>query len=91
MGALLSTFASWLIDILLYVPRQLFSLLLQGLAAVLTAIPAPSWLSNIPSTMSGISSGIWYFAACAQIGTGMTIVISAYVLRFLIRRIPLIG
>ena len=46
---------------------------------------------GLTSVFSAIPSGIWYFLDMAQIGYGLPLVISAYVSRFLIRRLPVIG
>lgn len=47
--------------------------------------------SSINSTMSGIGSATWYFLDVFQITSGISLVVSAYATRFIIRRIPVIG
>jgi len=84
-------FAQWLIDLLLYVPRLLFAALMNALAELLTAIPVPSWLDSAGSAFLNLSAGVMYWLEWFQLGTGISIVLSAYGLRFLIRRLPFIG
>lgn len=84
-------FKDWLRDVLLWVPQKLWDLLLDGLAAIIEAIPAPDFITNASAFFGGIPSGVAYFAAPFQLGTGVAFLVTAYVLRFLIRRIPVIG
>lgn len=80
-----------IIDVLLYIPRRVWELVLKALSELLNAIPVPAWIDNIPSLFSGLPTGIpwafWLFNVAAGIG----IIVAAFILRFLIRRIPVIG
>lgn len=80
----------WLLDVLLWAPKKLYELICDGLASVIEAIPAPSWLTGA-NPFASIDPGIVYFGEALQLGEGVTIILSAYLLRFVIRRIPLIG
>lgn len=84
-------FKDWLRDLLLWVPRKLWELFLDAVVAVLEAIPVPSWLSSAGSVFDAIPDGVIYFAQALQLPAGLAMVISAYVIRFIIRRIPIIG
>jgi hypothetical protein len=75
----------------LWLPRQIYKLLCEGLAGLVQAIPVPDFISAIPGYLSAVPSGVAFFLAAFQFETGMTIIISAYLLRFVIRRIPFIG
>lgn len=55
---------------------------------IVTLIPDPS---SVTGTLSGIGSGTWYFLNVFQITQGLSLVVSAYATRFVIRRIPVIG
>ena len=66
-------------------------MVLDALLAILSLIPVPEWLSNLSGNVALIDSGILFFVAPFQFGTGVAWIISAYLIRFLIRRIPLIG
>lgn len=78
-------------ELLMWLPRRLWELLLEGLAAVINAIPVPTWANDVGSLFSGLPTGIAWGFYIFNLGTGLTIVVSAFVVRFLIRRIPLIG
>ncbi len=88
---MLDSFATWLKDVLLWVPRKLFQELMEALASVINAIPVPSWFNDLSSTFGSIPSEVWWLASVAEIPFGLGIVGSAYFLRFLIRRLPIVG
>ena len=46
---------------------------------------------SLTSAFSGLPSSVWFFIDAFQLGYGLPLVISAYVARFLIRRLPVIG
>lgn len=81
----------WCVELLLWVPRKLWELILDGLAGLIESIPVPTFMSNLGSWVSGIDPAIAYFGGPLQLGTGMTFVALAWVIRFAIRRIPLVG
>lgn len=81
----------WLYDVLIYVPKKIFELLLDGLLYVLNAIPVPDFMNNLGNAFTQIPSGVLYFLEIFEVGYGITIIITATLLRFLIRRIPFIG
>lgn len=45
----------------------------------------------LTSAFNGLPPGIWYFIDLARLDFGIPIVLSAFVARFLIRRLPVIG
>lgn len=47
--------------------------------------------SALSAAFSGLDSGFWWFADKFQLSYGVPMMISAYVTRFTIRRIPVIG
>lgn len=51
------------------------------------------WLTTggLSAAFSGLSPSTWFFLDFFQIGFGVPMVIAAYVTRFLIRRLPVIG
>lgn len=53
----------------------------------------PNWFStgSITNAFQNIPSGIWYFLDLLSLNEGLSLVLTAYVTRFLIRRIPFIG
>ena len=48
----------------------------------------PAGLTN---AFSSVGSGVWFFLDFFQLGYGVPLLISAWVSRFLIRRLPIIG
>lgn len=68
-------------------PLHLFTGLMSGLAAVVNWIPAPPFFSNIAGWIGSIPSLAAFLLSALQIGTLVTILVAAYTLRFLIRRI----
>jgi hypothetical protein len=72
-------------------PLHAFSLLCQGLAAVINWIPAPAFFSDVAGWIGNTPPLAAWLLSALQIGSGATILVSAYTLRFLIRRIPFIG
>jgi hypothetical protein len=82
---------TWLLDFVTWGLLQVLKLLLEGLLAVFDAIPVPPFFSDAATGLSGVPSGVVFFAQAFMIPQGIEIVLSAYLLRFLIRRIPVIG
>lgn len=81
----------WFIDLLLWVPRKVWALMLDGLATLIESIPVPAFMANLGSWVSGIDPAVAYFGGPLQLGTGMTFVALAWVIRFAVRRLPVIG
>lgn len=84
-------FWSDLQNLLLWVPRRLWELMLEALAWMIQEIPVPDWFTTPAQLFSelpeGIAWGLWLF----NVSLGLSIVLAAYILRFLIRRLPVIG
>jgi Protein of unknown function (DUF2523) len=79
-------FRSLLIKFVLYF--ALFFVTSEFIALITNLIPDAS---SINGTLSGIGAGTWYFLDAFKITTGLSLVVSAYATRFIIRRIPIIG
>lgn len=47
--------------------------------------------SALSSSLGGIPSAVWYFLDLFNVSAGVPILLSAWVTRFIIRRIPIIG
>lgn len=63
--------------------------ILSGAAAVLEAIPVPEWAGNL-GTFS-LPEGVLWFAQALELGYGASVLASAMAIRFLIRRLPVVG
>lgn len=48
-------------------------------------------ITGLDSLFNQIPAGMWYFLDIFKFATGFNLCISAFVLRFMIRRIPVIG
>lgn len=63
----------------------------------ITAALVPVLGSMLPNSqglsgaLGGIPSGVWYMLDLFNFSTGFPVIVSAYVTRFIIRRIPVIG
>lgn len=47
--------------------------------------------SALSSSLGGIPSAVWYFLDLFNVSLGIPVVLSAFVTRFIIRRLPIIG
>lgn len=47
--------------------------------------------SSINGTLAALTPGMWYFLDLFGFGYGFPLILSAWVMRFMIRRIPLVG
>ncbi len=88
---MLDEFSTWLKDLLLWVPLKLWESLLASLAAVLNAIPAPDFIANAGGYFSAIPAQVIWVLNLFAVPEGVAMILAALTLRFLVRRIPLIG
>ena len=78
------------IDIVLFVPRIIFWAALEVLEIALDMLPAIEVVD--PQTLtSGFTGDMLYFLTIMEFQYGLTAVTSAFVARFLLRRLPVIG
>lgn len=87
----LGNMLEWVVDFFQWLVVKVFLLIFEALVFVLGLIPVPEWMESLAGNAAAISPTILYFAAPLQLGTGLAWIVSAYVLRFLIRRLPVIG
>ncbi len=66
----------------------LFFVVTEFIALVAPMLPNGASLTG---ALGGIPSGVWYFMDLFNVSAGIPILLSAYVTRFVIRRIPVIG
>ncbi len=81
----------WLLSFLKWAAAWVWQTVLDALVAVLNAIPVPDWLSSAAAVVGSIPPSVAFFLGALQIPSGLAIILGAYTIRFLIRRIPLIG
>jgi hypothetical protein len=87
MGSLLQKFGEWLAEKLSWLGEYIFSGVLSAFAWVLEQIPVPDFMSGSSNVLSSIPPGVAYFAGAMEVAFGMSVIISALVARFIIRRI----
>ena len=78
-------------ELLLWVPKKIWEWVLDQVASAIEAIPVPDFFNDAKSALSKIPPEVGYFVEPLNLGTGVTIIVGAYLARFLIRRIPIIG
>lgn len=94
MQAILWPIVSWLLReiIVKFVVFTAVFALVAFLVPKAVEFLAP-WLNTagLAEAFAGLGSGVWFFLDFFQIGFGVPLLISAWVTRFLIRRLPVIG
>jgi len=89
--AFIARILTWGLGVIPWALLTWLTLIFVGLAAVFINMPVPAWMLTAPSVLSNIPSGVAYFTRSLHIVDGLTIVLSAYGLRFIIRRLPFVG
>ncbi|MET0082676.1 MAG: hypothetical protein ABW079_06650 [Sedimenticola sp.] len=91
MGELLSKFASWIKELFVWLGQKIFEGIMDASATIVEAIPVPDFVDQAGAKIGQIGSDIGYWIGPFELDYGLSAIISAYTLRFIIRRIPLIG
>jgi hypothetical protein len=93
MGALLSGMLSWLFKTLLikFVTFTVLYLVVSSFVTYLISKLSTFGPDSLIAALSAWSPAMWYFADLTLFTQGVPAVISAYALRFAIRRMPIIG
>lgn len=78
----------WLVDEIKLVFVGLYASILDSLTNLFSAIPTPDFLLGV---VPSLPQSVVFFANLFMVHYGMGIVVSAYLLRFLVRRLPIIG
>tara|TARA_R110000737_G_C14590067_1_gene487349 strand:+ start:34 stop:330 length:297 start_codon:yes stop_codon:yes gene_type:complete len=81
--------ANWLVIQLESFGSWLYQLFLDGAASLIDVIPVPDFLLNLQTV--NMPSGVAFFVAPFEVEFGIGIIVGAYIARFIVRRIPLIG
>ncbi|HGJ5854343.1 DUF2523 family protein (plasmid) [Arsenophonus nasoniae] len=66
----------------------LFLVVTEFVPVLLALLPTST---NLPELIGQLPDSVWYFMNLFAVITGIKIVISAYLTRFIVRRIPVIG
>ncbi|MCY1371033.1 hypothetical protein D9M68_896980 [compost metagenome] len=81
----------WILEMVLWLPKKIWSLLLDGLASVIESLPVPDFVASAGNFFGNIPGSVVYFFQFFAVGEGLAMIATALVLRFALRRIPLIG
>lgn len=81
----------WVFNFTQWVPMKIFEKLMGSLGDMIAAIPAPGFFQTAALGLSGVPPGVAFFVGFMQLPEGITMILSAYLLRFAIRRLPFIG
>lgn len=87
----LNKLGQWLQEYLLYVPKWCWQHLLEALQALVNAIPVPDAFGGFSSAIGNVPPGVVWFLDLVQFKFGVGVIGAAYLARFILRRIPLIG
>lgn len=94
MLAILAPLVTWLIRGVvvkfLYL-TAIFALLAIVIPVGINLITPHIGTAGLSSAFSGVGAGVWWFLDFFNLAFGVPLLISAYVARFLVRRLPLIG
>lgn len=75
----------------LVLPEFVFSKLCEGVVYFFVHFPVPDFIIDARGAFQSIPASIIFYGNALQIGPGITMILSAYLLRFILRRIPIIG
>jgi len=91
MPSWIASVLQWFKDLVEYALLHIWKLLLDGLAAVIEAIPVPSFFGQAGDLLAAVPASVIYWASFFSADFGIPLVLGAYLLRWLLRRIPFIG
>jgi len=80
-----------LLDILLYVPKKIAEWFFDLFTWFVDSIPVPAFLSDIGNIFSDIPPSVVFFTSALEFNFGLGVISAAYLIRFTIRRLPVIG
>lgn len=81
----------WISDFFSNLPLIIWQKILEGLAAIIQAIPVPDFFNKAVNAFSSLPPQVVFAFDVMQFDVGLPMILTAYGLRFLIRRIPIIG
>lgn len=81
----------WFVEFILGFPDFVIKWVVDGAIEFFNWLPVPSFFQQAGGALQGIPQGVVFFLEPFRIGEGLAIVLVAFLIRFIIRRIPLIG
>lgn len=94
MLAILAPLISWIfrtVVIKFVVLTAIFAVLAVVIPVAINLISPFIGVSSLTGAFAGIPSGMWWFLDLFNLSYGVPLLIAAFVTRFLIRRLPVIG
>lgn len=94
MQAILWPIVSWLLRgvvVKFVIFTGLFAILALLMPKAAELLATWTGTASLTSAFAGLPVGVWWFLDFFQLGYGVPLMISAFVTRFLIRRLPVIG
>lgn len=95
---MLSEFANWLLDtlsailqFLLDLPFHILSWIWAGLMYIVDLLPVSDYVKQAATSLSMLPPSVWFFMNMFNIKFGLGVVMGAYLIRFFIRRLPVVG
>lgn len=79
------------VDFFKDLPAWIFSKIADAIVSFFDSLPVPDFFTQAASAFGSVPPEVVYFAETFHVGAGVTMVLGAYLLRFILRRIPLIG
>jgi hypothetical protein len=79
----------FIIEVVLWIPRFIYSLFVDMVEFFVNMLPDMSGIGDAMATFN--ASGVGYFVYMMNLNTGLSLIFTAYVARWILRRIPGIG
>jgi hypothetical protein len=87
----LSGALAWAFGLLDALPKHIYVLVCEGVVKIVDAIPVPAYFSAAATYVAQLPPLVTYISGGLEIPYGIGVILSAYTLRFIIRRIPFIN
>lgn len=88
---LFTGFLEWLLKLVDWIPKAIWEGILNALASLLESLPVPGFIAQAGGFFGNLPSSVVYFFQFFAVAEGIGFILSALLLRFLLRRIPFIG
>lgn len=87
----MSEFFEDLINIILFLPRFIYKNVVDALVFMLNSVQPPFTSQDVTTALNGVGGDVLYFLTMFEFQYGLTVIFTAYLARFILRRIPGIG
>ncbi|MES9872661.1 MAG: hypothetical protein ABW146_06105 [Candidatus Sedimenticola sp. 6PFRAG7] len=91
MGEMISKFASWLKELFEWLGQKIFESIMDAAAKLIENIPVPSFFNTASAKIGQLGADVGYWIGPFELDFGVGVILTAYTLRFILRRIPIIG